>query len=150
MLVEMVRGLALDPVSNIPVIICETRDKRSLPIWWGSRASAIALARVGTAPATMIIKNIRSRSRSGSPDRRHRSPRPPSRSPLPLGAEYGRLPAVRRRAGASVAAIFVDETCSHKMEVTKEGEPMKTDDPEQLRDWLQNIKPEDFEKFNKA
>jgi len=27
---------------------------------------------------------------------------------------------------------------------------MKADDPEQLREWLQNIKPEDFEKFNKA
>ena len=24
------------------------------------------------------------------------------------------------------------------------------DDPEQLREWLQNIKPEDFEKYNKA
>jgi len=34
--------------------------------------------------------------------------------------------------------------------VTKEVEPAKTDDPEQLREWLQNIKPEDFEKFNKA
>jgi hypothetical protein len=38
-----------------------------------------------------------------------------------------------------------------KMEVAKEGgEPMKADDPEQLREWLQNIKPEDFEKYNKA
>jgi hypothetical protein len=36
------------------------------------------------------------------------------------------------------------------MEVAKEGETMKADDPEQLREWLQNIKPEDFEKYNKA
>jgi hypothetical protein len=35
--------------------------------------------------------------------------------------------------------------------VTKETEqPVKADDPDQLREWLQNIKPEDFEKFNKA
>jgi hypothetical protein len=27
---------------------------------------------------------------------------------------------------------------------------VKPDDPDQLREWLQNIKPEDFEKFNKA
>jgi len=37
------------------------------------------------------------------------------------------------------------------MEVAKEAtEPVKTDDPEQLREWLQNIKPEDFEKYNKG
>jgi hypothetical protein len=36
------------------------------------------------------------------------------------------------------------------LEVTKEAEPVKTDDPEKLREWLQNIKPEDFEKFNKT
>jgi bifunctional DNase/RNase len=52
------------------------------------------------------------------------------------------------------APIFVDEEVfpkAGKMEVAKEGgEPMKPDDPEQLREWLQNIKPEDFEKYNKA
>jgi hypothetical protein len=36
------------------------------------------------------------------------------------------------------------------MEVAKEAEAVKPDDPEQLREWLQNIKPEDFEKYNKA
>jgi bifunctional DNase/RNase len=51
------------------------------------------------------------------------------------------------------APIFVDEDVfpkAGKMEVAKEGEAMKADDPEQLREWLQNIKPEDFEKYNKA
>jgi hypothetical protein len=28
--------------------------------------------------------------------------------------------------------------------VTKESEPVKADDPERLREWLENIKPEDF------
>jgi bifunctional DNase/RNase len=52
------------------------------------------------------------------------------------------------------APIFVEEEVfpkAGKMEVAKEAaEPVKTDDPEQLREWLQNIKPEDFEKYNKA
>jgi len=51
------------------------------------------------------------------------------------------------------APIYVDEEVIRKaksLEVTKEAEPVKSDDPEQLREWLQNIKPEDFEKFNKA
>jgi len=46
MLVEMkVRGLALDPVSNMPIIILrDEEDKRSLPIWVGIfEANAIAL-----------------------------------------------------------------------------------------------------------
>ncbi len=51
------------------------------------------------------------------------------------------------------APIYVDEEVIRKaksLEVTKEAEPVKPDDPDQLREWLQNIKPEDFEKFNKA
>jgi bifunctional DNase/RNase len=51
------------------------------------------------------------------------------------------------------APIYVEEEVfpkAGKMEVAKEAEPVKPDDPEQLREWLQNIKPEDFEKYNKA
>ena len=51
------------------------------------------------------------------------------------------------------APIYVDEEVVRKaknLEVGKEGEPVKADDPDRLREWLQNIKPEDFEKFNKA
>jgi hypothetical protein len=47
----------------------------------------------------------------------------------------------------------VDEDVVRKaksIEVTKEGETVKADDPERLREWLENIKPEDFGKFNKA
>jgi len=50
------------------------------------------------------------------------------------------------------APIFVDEEVVRKaksVEVTKETEGLKTDDPERLREWLENIKPEDFGKFNK-
>jgi uncharacterized protein len=51
------------------------------------------------------------------------------------------------------APIYVDEDVVRKaksIEVTKEGETVKADDPERLREWLENIKPEDFGKFNKA
>src|SRR2546430_15700432 len=46
MFVEMkVRGLALDPLSNLPIIILrDDEEKRSLPIWIGIyEANAIAL-----------------------------------------------------------------------------------------------------------
>jgi bifunctional DNase/RNase len=45
------------------------------------------------------------------------------------------------------APIFVNEEVVRKaksLEVTKEAEPVKADDPEKLREWLENIKPEDF------
>jgi len=65
MLVEMkVRGLALDPVSNMPIIILrDDEDKRSLPIWVGifeANAIALELEKIATArPMTHdLIKNI--------------------------------------------------------------------------------------------
>jgi len=65
MLVEMkVRGLALDPVSNMPIIILRDEDdKRSLPIWVGifeANAIALELEKIPTPrPMTHdLIKNI--------------------------------------------------------------------------------------------
>jgi bifunctional DNase/RNase len=65
MFVEMkVRGLALDAVSNMPIIILrDEEDKRSLQIWVGIfEANAIALEREKVAPARPmthdLIKNI--------------------------------------------------------------------------------------------
>jgi bifunctional DNase/RNase len=52
------------------------------------------------------------------------------------------------------APIYVDEEVVRKaksLEVaTKEGETVSADDPERIKEWLGQIKPEDFEKFNKA
>ena len=65
MWVEMkVRGLALDPVSNMPIIILrDEEEKRSLPIWVGifeANAIALELEKISTArPMTHdLIKNI--------------------------------------------------------------------------------------------
>ena len=65
MFVEMkVRGLAFDPVSNMPIIILrDEEDKRSLPIWVGIfEANAIALELEKIAPPRPLthdlIKNI--------------------------------------------------------------------------------------------
>jgi bifunctional DNase/RNase len=65
MLVEMkVRGLALDPVSNMPIIILrDEEEKRSLPIWVGifeANAIALELEKIATPrPMTHdLIKNV--------------------------------------------------------------------------------------------
>jgi bifunctional DNase/RNase len=52
------------------------------------------------------------------------------------------------------APIYVDEEVVRKAKTldvaTKETEAAQADDPEQVKEWLGKLKPEDFEKFNKA
>jgi hypothetical protein len=168
MLVEMkVRGLALDPVSNMPIIILrDEEDKRSLPIWVGvPEANAIALELEKIAsPRPMthdLIKNIIEAIDAQVlkvvvTDLKENTFF--AILHLRLGsAEYtvDSRPSDAIALALRVAApIYVDEEVfpkAGKMEASKEPEPAgKPDDPEQLKEWLQNIKPEDFEKYNKA
>jgi hypothetical protein len=168
MFVEMkVRGLALDPLSNMPIIILrDEEDKRSLPIWVGifeANAIALELEKISTPrPMTHdLIKNI-----LDAVDARvlkvvvtdlkentffavlH----------VQLGeTEYtvDSRPSDAIALALRVAApIYVDEEVVRKAKsldvATKEAETVKADDPERIREWLGSIKPEDFEKFNKA
>ncbi len=167
MFVEMkVRGLALDPLSNLPIIILrDEEDKRSLPIWIGiyeANAIALELEKIETPrPMTHdLIKNILETIEARVvkvmvTDLKENT----FYAVLHLqlgGSEYtvdsrpSDAIALALRVGAP---IFVDEEVVRKaknLEGGKEGEPVKADDPDRLREWLQNIKPEDFEKFNKA
>ena len=167
MLVEMkVRGLALDPVSNMPIIILrDEEDKRSLPIWVGVfEANAIALElekipsprpmthdlikniieAIDAQVVKVVVTDLRENTFFAVLHLRHGT------------AEYtvDSRPSDAIALALRVAApIFVEEEVfpkAGKMEIAKEPEPVKTDDPEQLKEWLQNIKPEDFEKYNKA
>ena len=167
MFVEMkVRGLALDAVSNMPIIILrDEEDKRSLQIWVGIfEANAIALELEKVAPPRPmthdLIKNILEAidarvSKVVVTDLKENT----FFAVIHLqvgGTEYtvDSRPSDAIALALRVAApIYVDEDVVRKaksLEVQKEPEPAKADDPEQLREWLQNIKPEDFEKFNKA
>ena len=167
MLVEMkVRGLALDPVSNMPIIILrDEEDKRSLPIWVGvfeANAIALELEKIASPrPMTHdLIKNIVEAIDAQVvkvvvTDLRENTFFAVLH--LRLGsAEYtvDSRPSDAIALALRVAApIYVDEDVfpkAGKMEIAKEPEQAKPDDPEQLKEWLQNIKPEDFEKYNKA
>ena len=167
MFVEMkVRGLALDPLSNLPIIILrDDEEKRSLPIWIGiyeANAIALELEKIETPrPMTHdLIKNIL--------DTIEARVQKVVVTDLKENTFYAILHlqvgsteytvdsrpsdaiALALRVGAP---IYVDEEVVRKaksLEVGKEAEAVKTDDPDRLREWLQNIKPEDFEKFNKT
>jgi hypothetical protein len=161
-----VRGLALDPLSNLPIIILrDDEEKRSLPIWIGiyeANAIALELEKIETPrPMTHdLIKNILETIEArvqkvvvtdlkentfyavlhlqvGSTE-------------YTVDSRPSDAIALALRVGAP---IYVDEEVVRKaksLEVGKEAEAVKADDPDRLREWLQNIKPEDFEKFNKT
>ncbi len=167
MFVEMkVRGLALDAVSNMPIIILrDDEDKRSLQIWVGIfEANAIALELEKVAPPRPmthdLIKNILEAIDARVlkvvvTDLKENTffaviHLQVAETEYTVDARPSDAIALALRVAAP---IYVDEDVVRKaksLEVTKEAEPVKADDPEQLREWLQNIKPEDFEKFNKA
>jgi hypothetical protein len=168
MFLEMkVRGLALDPLSNMPIIILkDEEDKRSLPIWVGifeANAIALELEKIATPrPMTHdLIKNILETVEARVvkivvTDLKENTFFAVLH--LQLGeTEY----TVDSRPSDAIALalrvsapIYVDEDVVRKAKTLdvapKETEPVKADDPERIREWLGNIKPEDFEKFNKA
>jgi hypothetical protein len=168
MFLEMkVRGLALDPLSNMPIIILkDEEDKRSLPIWVGifeANAIALELEKIATPrPMThdlikSILETLEARVvKVVVTDLKENTFFAVLH--LQLGeTEYtvDSRPSDAIALALRVAApIYVDEDVVRKaktLEVApKEAEPVKADDPERIREWLGNIKPEDFEKFNKA
>jgi len=169
MLVEMkVRGLALDPVSNMPIIILrDDEDKRSLPIWVGifeANAIALELEKIPTArPMTHdLIKNILESLDAQVvkivvTDLKENT----FFAVLHLklgGAEYtvdsrpSDAIALALRVGAP---IFVDEEVVHKartVEVAKETEigTGKGDDQAKIKEWLESLKPGDFDRIERG
>ena len=167
MFVEMkVRGLALDPLSNLPIIILrDDEEKRSLPIWIGiyeANAIALELEKIETPrPLTHdLIKNILETidarvQKVVVTDLKENTfyavlHLQVGTTEYTVDSRPSDAIALALRAGAP---IYVDEEVVRKaksLEVGKEAEAVKADDPDRLREWLQNIKPEDFEKFNKT
>ena len=160
MFVEMkVRGLALDPVSNMPIIILrDEEEKRSLPIWVGifeANAIALELEKIATPrPMTHdLIKNIVESVEAKIEkivvtDLRENTFF--ALIHLRLGEEEITVDsrpsdaiALALRAGAP---IFVDDDVVRRAK-SVEVAPKESDDQEKLKEWLENLKPEDFGKY---
>jgi bifunctional DNase/RNase len=160
MWVEMrVRGLALDPVSNMPIILLRDEDdKRSLPIWVGifeANAIALELEKISTPrPMTHdLIKNILD-SVEAKVDKivvnDLRDNTFFAMIHLRLGEEEITVDsrpsdaiALALRVGAP---IFVEEDVVRRAK-SVEVAPKEANDQEKLKEWLENLKPEDFGKY---
>ena len=160
MWVEMkVRGLALDPVSNLPIIILrDDEEKRSLPIWVGifeANAIALELEKIATPrPMThdliknvleavdakvekIVVNDLRENTffalihlRMGEEE-------------VTVDSRPSDAIALALRAGAP---IFVDDDVVRRAKTVEavETAPKEADDQEKLKEWLENLKPEDF------
>jgi bifunctional DNase/RNase len=160
MWVEMkVRGLALDPVSNMPIIILrDEEEKRSLPIWVGifeANAIALELEKISTPrPMTHdLIKNILESVEAKVEKVVVNDLRDNTFFALihlRLGEEEITVDsrpsdaiALALRVGAP---ILVEEDVVRRAK-SVEVAPKEADDQEKLKEWLENLKPEDFGKY---
>lgn len=153
-----VSGLALDSISNMPIIILkDLEEKRSLPIWVGvfeANAIALELEKV-TTPRPMthdLIRNLLEALNAHVEkivvnDLRDNT----FYATIYLILDGDEVQVDSRPSDAIALAlrtkspIFVSEDVVNKaksVEVTKD-----QDDQEKLKEWLENLKPEDFGKY---
>src|SRR3972149_3285201 len=147
MWVEMkVRGLALDPLSNMPIIILrDEEDKRSLPIWVGMfEANAIALELEKIATPRPMTHDLKENTFFAAIHLQVGD------SEITVDSRPSDAIALALRVAAP---IFVEEEVVRKaksVEVTKETEVGgRAEDPQKIKEWLDSIKPADFGKIEK-
>ena len=168
MVLEMkVKGLALDPLSNMPMIILhDEEDKRSLPIWVGlfeANAVALELEKISTPRpmthdliknildalnarvAKVVVNDLRENTfyavihlRLGTAD-------------ITVDSRPSDAIALALRVGApiSVEEEVIAKAKTVEVPVSKESEGAggKVDDPAKIKEWLESLKPGDFDKL---
>ena len=159
MFIEMsVKGLTLDPLTNMPIVILkDTEDKRVLPIWIGlfeANAIALELEKI-TTPRPMthdlmrdlvtglhaeVVKVVVNDLKNNT-----------FYAVIHLSLNGNNVVIDSRPSDAialalrSEAPIYVSTEVVNKaksIDMTKEDE-----EADQLKEWLENLKPEDFGKY---
>jgi len=159
MLVRMtVRGIALDPITNMPIIILkDVEEKRALPIWVGifeANAIALELEKIATPrPMTHdLIKNILD-GLGATVQQIVINDLKDNTFFAVIEVNYnGNMVSIDSRPSDAIAlalrvnaAIFVTEKVVSKaksMDIADEKE-----ETDRWKEWLENLKPEDFGKY---
>jgi bifunctional DNase/RNase len=163
-----VKGLALDPLSNMPLLILgDEEDKRSLPIWVGLfEAEAIALELEKISPPRpmthdlierileslearvqkIVVSDVRDNTFYAVIHLRR------GRAEITVDARPSDAIALALRVGAP---IFVEEEVVRKartVEGAKETEigTGQGDDPAKIKEWLESLKPGDFDPIDRG
>ena len=153
-----VRGIALDPITNMPIIILKDPDeRRALPIWVGifeANAIALELEKVSTPrPMThdllknileglgitvkqVIVNDLKENTFYAMIELNHNG------GVITIDARPSDAIALALRVNAP---IFVTEKVvaqAKNIEVSEEKE-----ETDRWKEWLENLKPEDFGKY---
>ncbi|HEV8661786.1 MAG TPA: bifunctional nuclease family protein [Candidatus Methylomirabilis sp.] len=153
-----VRGIALDPLTNMPIIILkDADDKRALPIWVGifeANAIALELEKISTPrPMTHdLIKNILDGLGASVQQVVVNDLKDNTFFAVIEISVNGNVVNIDSRPSDAIALalrvnapIFVTEkvvTKAKSIEVSEEKE-----EADRWREWLENLKPEDFGKY---
>jgi bifunctional DNase/RNase len=157
MLEMVVHGITLDPVSQMPIVVLKAKDDEEtvLPIWIGIFEADSILRELQKVepprPMTYeLMKNVITQM-GGVVDKVIINDLRDSTYYAEVHILQGnnRLIIDSRPSDAInialrfSAPIFVEESVLEKSKVPK---PEEDEEKEKLREWLENIKPEDFEK----
>jgi bifunctional DNase/RNase len=157
MLEVVVHGITLDPVSQMPIVVLKAKDddETVLPIWIGIFEADSILRQLQNVepprPMTYeLMKNVITQM-GGVVDRVVINDLRDSTYYAEVHILQGnnRLIIDSRPSDAInialrfSAPIFVEESVLEKSRVPK---PEEDEEKKKLREWLENIKPEDFEK----
>jgi len=159
MMIRMtVRGIALDPITNMPIIILKDQEeKRALPIWVGifeANAIALELEKIATPrPMTHdLIKNILDGVGASVHQIVVNDLKDNTFFAVIEVNHNGNVVNIDSRPSDAIALalrlnapIFVTDKVVSKaksMDVAEEKE-----DSDRWREWLENLKPEDFGKY---
>ena len=160
MLQMVVKGLTLDPLTNMPIVILkDVEGNRALPIWIGTfEANAIALEmeRV-TTPRPMthdLIRNILEGLKAKVSRIVVNDLRDSTFYAVIFLAVNGAEVAIDSRPSDAIALalrvkapIFVAEKVIREAKPIELTEDKATEDTESVRDWIEHLKPEDFVKI---
>jgi len=157
MLEMVVHGITLDPVSQMPIVVLKAKDddETVLPIWIGIFEADSILRELQKVepprPMTYeLMKNVITQM-GGVVDKVIINDLRDSTYYAEVHVLQGNnLLIIDSRPSDAInialrfsAPIFVEESVLEKSKVPK---PEEDEEKEKLREWLENIKPEDFEK----
>jgi bifunctional DNase/RNase len=157
MLEMVVHGITLDPVSQMPIVVLKAKDDEEtvLPIWIGIFEADSILRQLQKVepprPMTYeLMKNVITQM-GGVVDKVIINDLRDSTYYAEVHVLQGNnLLIIDSRPSDAInialrfsAPIFVEESVLEKSKVPK---PEEDEEKEKLKEWLENIKPEDFEK----
>src|SRR5262252_8537579 len=160
--VEMtIRGLMMDPVSNMPIVILkDIGGETVLPIWVGvfeANAIALEMERV-TTPRPMthdLIRNILEGLKAKVLRIVVNDLRDNTFYAVIFLAANGTEIAIDSRPSDAIALalrvkapIFVAEKVIREAKSIDLSEEKPADDTQSVREWIENLKPEDFGKID--